>query len=207
MKTKDSLKNMVYDRILEGIFTDEYKPNQILNEKELVEKFGCSKSPVREALITLCNEGVLRSFPRYGYEVVRLTKEDVEQILRFRMLLEGGSLRECAGSLTEEDLKELERIDEGCQMEPADLWSHWDANTRFHMGLLSYGKNAYALDKLEESMKILKRAYAQFYWQIWKQVSPSSDTVHHKEIINSLRAGKMEQAVQYLKEDLQDFCI
>ena len=66
-KQQESLKNMVYQAILNGIFTDEYKPNQIINEQELVQKFGCSKTPIREALVTLCNEGILRSFPRFGY--------------------------------------------------------------------------------------------------------------------------------------------
>ena len=67
-KQQESLKNMVYQAILNGIFTDEYKPNQIINEQELVQKFGCSKTPIREALVTLCNEGILRSFPRFGYQ-------------------------------------------------------------------------------------------------------------------------------------------
>ena len=52
-KQQESLKNMVYQAILNGIFTDEYKPNQIINEQELVQKFGCSKTPIREALVTL----------------------------------------------------------------------------------------------------------------------------------------------------------
>ena len=56
-KQQESLKNMVYQAILNGIFTDEYKPNQIINEQELVQKFGCSKTPIREALVTLCNRG------------------------------------------------------------------------------------------------------------------------------------------------------
>ena len=43
-KQQESLKNMVYQAILNGIFTDEYKPNQIINEQELVQKFGCSKT-------------------------------------------------------------------------------------------------------------------------------------------------------------------
>ena len=46
---KKNRKEMVYDAILEGIFAGEYAPNQILNEQALTEKFGCSKSPVREA--------------------------------------------------------------------------------------------------------------------------------------------------------------
>ena len=37
-KQQESLKNMVYQAILNGIFTDEYKPNQIINEQELVQK-------------------------------------------------------------------------------------------------------------------------------------------------------------------------
>ena len=56
MKQQESLKDIVYQAVLNGIFTDEYKPNQIINEQELVQKFGCSKTPVREALVALCND-------------------------------------------------------------------------------------------------------------------------------------------------------
>ena len=80
-KQQESLKNMVYQAILNGIFTDEYKPNQIINEQELVQKFGCSKTPIREALVTLCNEGILRSFPRFGYQVVSVSREEAQNIL------------------------------------------------------------------------------------------------------------------------------
>ena len=90
-KQQESLKNMVYQAILNGIFTDEYKPNQIINEQELVQKFGCSKTPIREALVTLCNEGILRSFPRFGYQVVSVSREEAQNILDFRLVLEGGS--------------------------------------------------------------------------------------------------------------------
>ena len=93
-KQQESLKNMVYQAILNGIFTDEYKPNQIINEQELVQKFGCSKTPIREALVTLCNEGILRSFPRFGYQVVSVSREEAQNILDFRLVLEGGYLRQ-----------------------------------------------------------------------------------------------------------------
>ena len=103
-KQQESLKNMVYQAILNGIFTDEYKPNQIINEQELVQKFGCSKTPIREALVTLCNEGILRSFPRFGYQVVSVSREEAQNILDFRLVLEGGYLRQSIGNITEENL-------------------------------------------------------------------------------------------------------
>lgn len=95
MKQKNSLKSIVYQETLDGIIRGEYKANQIINEQELVEKFGFSKAPIREALLSLCNEGVLHNIPRYGYEVVRLTSEDAAFILRYRFHLEGGFLKDC----------------------------------------------------------------------------------------------------------------
>ena len=129
-KQQESLKNMVYQAILNGIFTDEYKPNQIINEQELVQKFGCSKTPIREALVTLCNEGILHSFPRFGYQVVSVSREEAQNILDFRLVLEGGYLRQSIGHITEENLAELAEIDERCKQSTDSVWDHWEANLR-----------------------------------------------------------------------------
>ena len=155
-KQQESLKNMVYQAILNGIFTDEYKPNQIINEQELVQKFGCSKTPIREALVTLCNEGILRSFPRFGYQVVSVSREEAQNILDFRLVLEGGYLRQSIGHITEENLAELAEIDERCKQSTDSVWDHWEANTAFHLKLISFSGNAYAYQELERTMNVLK---------------------------------------------------
>lgn len=112
MKGKDSLKDAIYNAILESIISQEYRPNQVLNEKTLVEKYGCSKSPVREALVSLCNDNVLRNIPRYGYEVVRLTVEDIQEMLQFRLVLEGGLLSA------------------NCENSVRPSWTVWSKSTR-----------------------------------------------------------------------------
>ena len=188
-KQQESLKNMVYQAILNGIFTDEYKPNQIINEQELVQKFGCSKTPIREALVTLCNEGILRSFPRFGYQVVSVSREEAQNILDFRLVLEGGYLRQSIGNITEENLAELAEIDERCKQSTDSVWDH-----------------AYAYQELERTMNVLKRAYAQFYWQTWSNVNPALDIAHHNDIMQSIREKDLEKTQNYLKEDLADFC-
>ena len=65
-----TLKENIYNSIWDGIVNGEYDSNYIFNEKALVEKYKVSKSPVRDALIELCSDGILRSIPRYGYEIV-----------------------------------------------------------------------------------------------------------------------------------------
>ena len=63
---KETLKERVYRGIYEAVTNGEYRPNDILTENQMIEKFGVSKSPVREALVELCKDGVLINIPAYG---------------------------------------------------------------------------------------------------------------------------------------------
>ena len=149
----------------------------------------------------------LRSFPRYGYEIIRLTSEEIEEIQNYRLILETGYLRNCYQNLTKLQLSELTRIADRCLSPESTVWEHWEANTEFHLTLLSFAHNRYASEQLARSMAILKRAYAQFYWHTWNQSVPSIDVQHHYPIIESLEKKDIERAIQLLKEDLSDFCL
>lgn len=207
MEKKDSLKTIIYNAILDGIVKDEYKPNQIINEQELVKKFGYSKSPVREALITLCNDGILKNIPRFGYEIVRITREDVKDILNFRLVLEGNYLKKCYQHITLDQIKLMEEANQSCNNPSDDVWTHWEYNKNFHLLMISFAGNKYAYKQIENSMNTLKRAYAQFYWSKWNSVLPLLDIKYHVKIIDALKNLDIEDALTYLEMDLQDFCI
>ena len=72
--------------------------------------------------------------------------------------------------------------------------------------MISFSGNAYAYQELERTMNVLKRAYAQFYWQTWSNVNPALDIAHHNDIMQSIREKDLEKTQNYLKEDLADFC-
>ena len=110
-KTETSLKETIYNAILEDIIALEYRPGEILNEKTLIEKYNCSKSPVREALLALCADTVLRNIQRYGYEVVRLTMEDIHEMIQFLYILESGILQLRMPRFTPSQMERLEAID------------------------------------------------------------------------------------------------
>ncbi len=204
---QSSLKEQVYNAIIEGIIKDEYKPEEIINEKHLVEKFAVSKAPVREALITLCNEGVLRSIPRCGYEVIKITSQDIMEILHFRCILECGYMESFCGKLNSLQIQKLHDINKLCcdQSSGDDMWKHWEHNRRFHLQLISYASNSYAYRELERSLAILRRAYAQFYWDKWNSSIISIDMKSHKDLINAIANNDFPKAKQYLEDDLADF--
>lgn len=208
MKKNNTLKDIVYQNIMNGILSSEYKPNDIITERELIEKYGCSKSPVRDALVTLCNENVLISHPRYGYEVVRLTSLDIQNILEYRFILEGSLLEKCCSDITPAQINELRHLDAVCESTlKENMWKHWEANTQFHLTLASYSNNQFAQRQLNYAMLTLKRAYAQFYWQKWITDNPNDDVRFHENIIKSLETNNLEQCLSYLQSDLNDFRI
>ena len=83
-----------------------------------------------------------------------MSREEAQNILDFRLVLEGGYLRQSIGHITEENLAELAEIDERCKQSTDSVWDHWEANTAFHLKLISFSGNAYAYQELERTMNL-----------------------------------------------------
>lgn len=200
-----SLKTAVYNSVLESVIRGEFAPGQILNEKELIQKYGCSKSPVREALISLCGDRVLENIPRCGYMVVQLTLSDAVDVLSFRLAVEETFMRGYYRDLTERDLTALEEINRKDARINGDVWEHWEINAQFHLALMSFSGNRYAYQQIEKAMHMLKRVYAQCYRTRWNSVKPGSGGNRHEAILDGLRRQDIEAAAANLRLDLQDF--
>ena len=164
MKVASNLKDFVYKSIESDILAGNLHSGDIINEKDLVEKYGGSKSPVRDALIALCADGILKSIPRYGYEIITYSVDGVYSMLQFRFVLESGFISRKIDTLTERQLAELEQLNEDCKNDERTPFEHWAANETFHLKLMSFWHNDYALQELRLTMNRLTRAYAQFYW-------------------------------------------
>lgn len=200
-----SLKDKIQNLIMESIFASEFKPQQILTEKTLIDRYGCSKSPVREALVSLCSDGVLRNIPRCGYEVIRLTKDDIDEILNYRLILESGLLKSCYNKITKSQLLKLEALDELCNQKNDLLKDHWENNCNFHLFLISCSGNQFAYNELKRSLSILYRAYAQYYWLTWDENLIPGDMKTHKEIIASIQNKNVDNIEKLLSLDLNNF--
>lgn len=204
---KKSVSAQVYDSILNDVFSTRYKPGQVLTERALIEEYGCSKTTVREALVALCRENIVRSIPRYGYEVLRVERSEITDILEYRYVLETGCLSRCIDQITPRHILRLQELNDLCCDPGAapDLWSHWDHNAAFHLELLSLAGNRYACQQLQAAMDTLKQAYAQYYWGRRDITGILSDTKHHQSLIDALRARDYEAARAALGKDLKEF--
>lgn len=205
---KTSLKKeQIYTQVLNDIIEGVYKQSEILNEKQLIEKYGVSKSPVRDALIELCKEGVLYSHPRYGYEIVTVNEKEIDDIINFRLMVEPQCLRLASRFMSARDIDELKEFtNTHCRVEgEVSIWQHWEHNKLFHLKLNSYCRNEYCYKSIENSLNVLTRAYAQNHWERWKTTYFDLDCKEHLGIICLLEEGKIEEAVKALEDDIRGF--
>jgi DNA-binding GntR family transcriptional regulator len=109
-----------------------------LDERELAAQLGCSRTPVREALLRLEQEGLVTSIPRRGYTIVRKTKAELLEIIIVWAALESMAARLVALHAKDEEIASLRTIFgrfDGSRI-AAELDEYSDANIRFHQRII-----------------------------------------------------------------------
>lgn len=200
---KISLKDSVYKQIIEMICSGTLTADAIITENQMIEHFKVSKSPVREALIQLCHENVLKSIPRCGYQVVRISAKGIRELIELRLYLELSSLPKAAEHMTPERLQRLkdlnlQRINAG---ESKTIWTAWNNNVAFHLTLISFADNQLVTSSLENALSTCTRAYAQLYNVKSAVIAPARENFHDC-IVNALETHNVYTAYEYLKKDI-----
>ncbi len=104
------LSEVVYRRLRRAIVRGELTQGSTVSDTELAARLSVSKTPVRQALARLAQEGLVLRTPHKGAVVTSLSRADLEEIYQLRMHLEGLAARMAAERLTDEHAKELTAI-------------------------------------------------------------------------------------------------
>lgn len=203
---KPTLKDHVYQQIIEMICDNQLKAGEIVTEKQLIAHFGMSKSPVREALIQLCHDNVLSSIPRCGYQVIQITTKDVHDLTELRLYVEIGSLQRLIDSISPECMEHLLKLnrERARPVQEKDIWTAWNNNVEFHLALMRGAGNALALDMMKNILSICTRAYAQLYYINKEYVVSSNIRTHaHEGIVQALQEHDFEAAKELLTLDIR----
>lgn len=97
----------VYEEIQRHI-VESARGGESVSEQALADRFGVSRTPVREALYRLAKEGLVDVIPNVGYLVHKTTYEDVRQVFEAREALEGMAARLAAGRVTDADVHAIQ---------------------------------------------------------------------------------------------------
>jgi DNA-binding GntR family transcriptional regulator len=101
------LRDVVFNTLRQAILKGELKPGERLMEIALAEKLGVSRTPIREAMRKLEQEGLVVMIPRRGAQVASITEKDLNDVLEVRIALENMAVEKACMRMTEESLGRL----------------------------------------------------------------------------------------------------
>ncbi len=156
-------KGEVYERLRSKIITNRIRPGEILNEKDLIAEYGIGRTPLRDVLLRLQEEKLIRTIPRTGSMVTPLDMTEMRELVEVRRELEGFAARLAAERASPQQLEALRRILQEATEQFRDerqvdnISDYFD--TRFHHVLYEAAQNG----KLVE---ILQRLHVQML-RLW----------------------------------------
>ena len=107
-----TLREKILENIRDSIVSGSLKAGSRVSEPELAERYGISRTPVREAFRQLEPEGYLTVIPRRGAVVSQFTPKDVEEFYAIKSIMEGYAAHRACENFTEKDLDRLQGIND-----------------------------------------------------------------------------------------------
>jgi DNA-binding GntR family transcriptional regulator len=147
-------RNRVYELVRSEILSCSLLPGAELREADLAERFGVSKSPVRDAMQKLEHEGLVKIEPRRGHRVRPISVKDAEDILELRIILEAAAVKKIVEVATAQELQGLDRFRSADMSSVAAFAAY---NRQFHHCLAVMSKNARLAEETRRVMEFYDR--------------------------------------------------
>ncbi|MDS0138840.1 MULTISPECIES: GntR family transcriptional regulator [unclassified Amycolatopsis] len=192
------LADEVADRIRDAVFDGVYAPGSQLREVELAEALGVSRGPVREALLKLEREGLVRSEWHRGATVTALTDEDVTELDSLRAALEQLAVELVLERAVDEDLAAIDAVVR--RMERAlDEHEMVRCDLEFHDAVYAAAGHR----RLREAWQAIR---SQVHLFLLTRIGVATDgyltgiPAEHRDLVTALRAGDREAALTLFAE-------
>jgi DNA-binding GntR family transcriptional regulator len=195
-----SLKARAYEALKAAIMNMNIYAHEAelrLDERDLSQRFGVSRTPLREALAQLDQEGLVRIVARRG--IFRKTKAEILEMITVWAALESMAARLATKEASDAELSTLhDLVDTFSTDEVArQMGEYSDANIRFHQAIINLGK-CQLIGDLTDKLFFHVRAIRQR--TIFEQDRAKRSIVDHKEIVAALEARDTERAERLVRE-------
>lgn len=204
LRNVEGLTNFVCEKIREEILAKRLPPGHPLSEIPLGEKYGTSRTPVREALRMLSKEGLVRIVPGRGAFVTHISIEDIKEIYEIRKALETIAFQSAARRIPDEVLDEFAvfwkdlrfKVESGTGFDKKIVA---EGDRELHMRIIQYGSNKRIRDILLSLQSQIGRVQILALFSLRDTLNTIAQ---HEEILESMRRRDEEEIRKVLENHI-----
>lgn len=202
LEANESLKDRTY-RILKDAISSMniYAPDAELrlDERQLSERLGISRTPLREALVRLEQEGLVRVVPRRGIFIVRKTKAEILELITVWAALESMAARLATEHASAEEIASLRRLFTGFESGGAEahIDEYSERNIQFHQAILKMSGCQLLLDTADRLFLHVRGIRTQ---TIHEADRAARSVIDHMQIIEAIEARDAGLASRLVRE-------
>jgi DNA-binding GntR family transcriptional regulator len=199
--TRKSLHTHVVDRLRDMISGGDIPPGTRINERALCERFGISRTPLREALKVLGSEGLLNLTPNRGARVAQITREVIDETFPVMGALESLSGELACAKISDTELAEIRALHYQMvvHFEKEELPEYFHLNQEIHERILKSAQNPL----LSDIYRTVAGRVSPARYRANLSKSRWADAVdEHREILNALEARDGARLSRLLKQHL-----
>ena len=198
-----SLREQIAARLRSDVLCGRLPEGQRLSEVQLVERFGVSRTPIREALQQLTHEGLLEGRPNSGVKVAQRPPDAIrELVVPIRRRVETFALRTYFHQLTAADFRRWDEILEKIRLacDARDYTAIAEHDIEFHRLIVTRAGER-DLDSIWSALVARVRSH---FWECQRRdyADPSEIYEEHVRIVERFRGGDVEAAVATLEEKI-----
>jgi DNA-binding GntR family transcriptional regulator len=206
LDTSTSFRNQAYQAIKEAITAANIyaHPSEIrLDERQLSQALGVSRTPIREAMTLLEQEGFLRTLPRRGVFIIRKTRREIVEMVQVWAALESMSARLATQRASDEEIAGLRAMMAEFQVAKPDehMDEYSDANIAFHQAIVAMG-GCDLIGSITENLFLHVRAIRKV--TISQDNRASRSIIDHMRIIEALEKRDTEAAERLVRQHTLD---
>lgn len=186
-ETTKSLEERVYMLLEEAILTGEYTRGYSLTEIALSKKLGVSRTPIRSALHRLAEDGLIEITPNRGAIVMGVNTDDLVDIYKIRMRLEGLASSMAAERISADEIKRLEEVTKQSELylEKDDVEKLKELDTEFHLIIYKASGNR-LMCKILSELHRNTRSYRKVALGVPGRLRKTID--EHKKILTAIKS-------------------
>jgi len=195
-----TLREKILENIRDAIISGALKAGSRVSEPDLAERYGISRTPIREAFRQLESEGYLTVIPRRGAVVSEFSEKDVEDFYAIKSILEGYAARQACEKLTAKELERLQSINNRLAELAAhnDIKAFFKIHNDFHDVFIKAADN----EKLRELINSLVTRFQRLRLMSISLPGRMGNSVQeHEKIIDAFRRKDAEAAEMLVRKN------